>query len=263
MSQDWRIETNSSDYFAAQKKRLATDERRPAIRKASDLVGPGIAEAAVRITDFNDVLATFNGYFSAEPGALFAPNTSDSFIGSVINDATLGGVQEFTSLVSGNVYRRPFLRNPSDESSVSWSAWRSDSKVLDTLSGTTQADTPVALDTSTYVEMPGIEVYGNDPDTFTRTTFTIDVRPGVYTGYFWMRTVENIYIESVLIEMPNGDIQGEEFVINKLGASGIREPLNFSSTSDTGFLRMTARQTDITSATFEFRSIKLTRVGDV
>lgn len=75
MSQNWREEINAADYFGHQKKKQEIENRRPVIRRASDLVGPGIGASAVRITDFNDILATYNGYYSARAGAYSAPNT--------------------------------------------------------------------------------------------------------------------------------------------------------------------------------------------
>lgn len=123
--QNWRTEITGQDYFGHQKKQAAVENRRPVIRKASDLVGPGIASSAVRITDFNNILATFNGYFSADAEATNAPNTTDQFIGFVSSDAELGGVQQFTSLTDGKVWVRVFNRNPADSSALYFGTWKS------------------------------------------------------------------------------------------------------------------------------------------
>lgn len=123
MSQSWRTEVDAADYFGNQKKKLEVADRRPVIRRPSDLVGPNIGSAATRITDFNDILATYNGFCSAAPGAVGAPNATDAFIGYVIMDDELGGEQVFRSLVDGVEYARTALRNPSDPTSITWSSW--------------------------------------------------------------------------------------------------------------------------------------------
>jgi hypothetical protein len=120
---NWRTEVNAGDYLGHQKKKLDIADRRPVIRKASDLVGPGIAASAVRITNYNDLLATYNGFFSSDVGALHAPNDSDAFVGTTSSDSVLGGVQTYTSLATATTYTRIFTRSPLDPSSIFWGAW--------------------------------------------------------------------------------------------------------------------------------------------
>lgn len=121
--QNWRTEVNAQDFFGNQKKQASLDNRRPVIRKPSDLVGPGIAANAIRLDDFNDHLATYDGFFSADVGALNAPNSTDAFVGTVTSDADLGGVQTFAGLTTQAAYQRVFNRNPSDEATIYWGSW--------------------------------------------------------------------------------------------------------------------------------------------
>ena len=121
--QNWRTSTNSADYFGQQKKQLNVADRRPVIRRASDLVGPGIAATAVQITDFNDLLATYNGFFSSEAGALNAPSGFQAFVGTVVSDAEIGGRQTFTGVDTEEVYQRVFRRNPGDSATIYWGDW--------------------------------------------------------------------------------------------------------------------------------------------
>ena len=121
--QNWRTEVEAVDYFTHAKKAAQLTERRP-VTRASDLVGPGIGATTIRITDYRDLLATFNGYYSSEPGAFDAPNSSESFVGHVISDAVLGGRQVFTGLTSGNVYSRSFTRSPTDPETIGWDVWQ-------------------------------------------------------------------------------------------------------------------------------------------
>lgn len=123
--QNWRTEVTGVDYLQHQKKQAQIENRRPVIRKASDLVGPGIDAHAIRLTDFNDTLATFNGFFSADISAYNAPNSTDAFVGFVSSDASLGGIQQFTSLATGKVWYRVFTRSPADATAVSWGTWKS------------------------------------------------------------------------------------------------------------------------------------------
>lgn len=126
MSSNWRQETDAADYFGHQQKKLNVADRRPVIRRASDLVGPGIGASATRITDFSDLLATYNGYFSSVPGARHAPNDTEAFVGHVVMDDTLGGRQVFTGLTSRTEYARVFVRNPGDPSNpdtILWGDW--------------------------------------------------------------------------------------------------------------------------------------------
>lgn len=126
MSQNWRTEVDAQDYFGHQKKQLNLADRRPVIRRPSDLVGPGINIHATRITNFNDPLVTFNGFFSAAPAATNAPTNTGAYIGWVSSDAELGGIQLFTNLNNGTTYRRTFTRNaldPDSHSALIWGAW--------------------------------------------------------------------------------------------------------------------------------------------
>lgn len=123
MSQNWRTPTDAEDYFGQQQKQMNVNNRRPVIRKASDLVGPGIGATAVRITNFNDLLAQYNGFFSAAAGADFAPTADQNYIGQTISDAELGGVQIFYGMETGTRYRRVFTRNPADYSTIVWGNW--------------------------------------------------------------------------------------------------------------------------------------------
>lgn len=120
---NWRTGIDAEDYLRQQKKKAAVADRRPLIRKASDLVGPGIASQAIRLTDFNDVLATYNGFFSADTGALNAPPEAGPFVGFVVSDAELGGWQTFVSLSTNTNYARTFKRNPADPNKIYWQSW--------------------------------------------------------------------------------------------------------------------------------------------
>lgn len=115
---------NASVYFGNQKKKTTLADRRPLIRRASDLVGPGISVYSVPISDFNNLLATFNGYFSADGTAANSPVGGEQFVGTVASDETMGGVQTFTSLTTESVWQRVFRRAPGDSETLSWGTWK-------------------------------------------------------------------------------------------------------------------------------------------
>lgn len=125
MTETGRIEVDGGDYFGHQKKKLQFADRRPVIRRPSDLVGPGIAANSVRITDFNDLLATFNGYFGADEGAANAPTSTQAYVGTTTSDSLIGGAQVFYGMEDQASYRRVFTRSPLDPSAIFWGDWES------------------------------------------------------------------------------------------------------------------------------------------
>jgi hypothetical protein len=185
-----RPENDAFDYFNNQNKKLALADRRPVIRRASDLVGPGIADSAVRITDFNNMLATFNGYYSAAAGATNAPNDTGEFVGTVVMDAEFGGRQVFTDMDEGSEYTRVFQRAPADPETITWGAWRRRWRATPTALGYLgSVNTPVASGGigGTPLFAPDITT-GQAADDLYSTDYagggrTFDIaEQGVYTG---------------------------------------------------------------------------------
>jgi hypothetical protein len=124
MSQNWRTRVTAQDHFGQQKRISEIEQRRPAPRNGRDLgLGPGIGSSAVVVTNWNDLLAQFDVYYSSAPAHFGAPIDTVGFVGITYHDSTYGGTQQVTGLVSGNHYRRVFRRNPSDARSVSFAAW--------------------------------------------------------------------------------------------------------------------------------------------
>lgn len=121
--QSWRTETNAGEYLGHQQKRGQLADRRPVIRRASDLVGPGIGVSAVRLTDLKDPLALCNGFFSARSDALDAPTSAEDFIGFCVVDAEIGGMQTFRGMSTGKEYVRMVSRSPSDPETLAWGNW--------------------------------------------------------------------------------------------------------------------------------------------
>lgn len=121
--QNWRTEVDAVDYFGHQQKKVNLADRRPVIRRPADLVGPGIGPNAITITDFNDLLATFNGYYAAEPGAQNAPTDDQSFTGFTVSEGAMGGTQAFYGMTDGRQYTRVFNRSEKDPATLFWGPW--------------------------------------------------------------------------------------------------------------------------------------------
>ena len=125
-AQNWGPQATPEKYFSDQAKRAAMSERRPRPAKAADLVGPGIGPTARPITDLNDPLALFNGYFTAEMGVLNGPNVASPMVIHVQMDAVNGGVQSAYPInFPGVHYERVVVRGVADPDTLSFlSGWR-------------------------------------------------------------------------------------------------------------------------------------------
>lgn len=203
--QSWRTDVDAGDYFLHQKKHAEIERRRPLIRNGSDLVGPGIGANAVRITDYNDLLATFNGYFSSKPGADSAPNTSEGFVGQVVSDSELGGTQKFTGLTSGIEYSRTFSRSPEDPEAVAWTPWTSKARLTPAAQGNDIVTTDVSSGTGTTLIAPNITTLGPS-GYFERSNIGIKItRQGVYTGVIQVGTnVGGLTLDGMAVYRPDG-----------------------------------------------------------
>lgn len=203
---DWRIETDADTYFTHQQKEVNLASRRPVPRKGSDLgLGPGLGANTVRIDDFSDLLATFNGYYSSAPDAENAPNETDAFVGYVVSDAEYGGRQVFTSLDTGVDYTRTFVRSPTDPEAIAWGAWRSTPLINPSVQGYVENDTTVLASSAALLTPPTLTPLG-DPGYFEVASNTIKVlRSGIYTGAFQIGDRAGNTTVTLAVYRPDGD----------------------------------------------------------
>lgn len=203
--QNWRTDVTAGDYFLHQKKQSEIERRRPTIRAASDLVGPGIGANAVRLDDFNDLLATFNGYYSSAAGAAHAPTSAEAFVGHVVSDATLGGRQEFTGLTTGVEYTRTFTRSPIDPEALAWGDWTERRRVLSTTWTVGDNDTDVLPGNDAVLEAPSLSSVG-EPGVYERSDTAIAIRkPGIYTGSVQVGDRVGSTIATISFYQPQGE----------------------------------------------------------
>lgn len=95
---DTRQALTGNDWARGLERRILHEERRPAIRAPSDLLGPGIAPFAIQLYDWNQDEAVFNGFWWTEPGALNTPDpdTLNYYMGQTIGSPFGFGLQHVT-----------------------------------------------------------------------------------------------------------------------------------------------------------------------
>lgn len=88
---------NMSDWMNQRVKREMHEARRPQIRRASDLLGPGFGPFAVEVRDWNADETAFNGFFYSDAGSLNSPDEDLIWLGLVIASGQGHGVQQLFS----------------------------------------------------------------------------------------------------------------------------------------------------------------------
>lgn len=271
--QNWRIPTDATDYLLHRQKQGDLEQRRPNIRQASDLVGPGIGAYAVRLTDFDDVLATFNGFFSSLPGALNAPNSTGTFVGMTAVDSEMGGVQVFTEMESGDEYRRTFQRYPGDESVILWGTWQGEEE--------TGGIVPTAVDTPNYrvtsvpagttftplrvPEIDGIGLTDTFESTYAASGVALNIlRPGVYSGHVSINMTGTGLTAALNVNMPDKASMRTRAYLSVPAAGGIRLSFLFINTSTAvRTLSLSLFHSHASAAqNVSWRELQITRLGD-
>lgn len=112
-------------------KRVLHEERRPQIRTASDILGPGIAPYCVRLEDWSADETLFNGFWYTEPGAFNQPVADRYWMGySLATEAGFGleRASEFYGSTTDVAWPRPvYVRKfwtPNPDTPRQWSLWR-------------------------------------------------------------------------------------------------------------------------------------------
>lgn len=272
-AQNWRTEVDAVDYLGHQKKATNLSDRRPAIRKPSDMpaMGPAIAAAALSVSNWNDVIATYDGYYSSARAAN-GPRPEISgvdlgydiheYVGYVVTDSAMGGVQVLTDLDTGSEYLRTFLRAPSDPSSVTWSPWGARHRIPPTAFA--QTTFAVVAQEGIYTSLTAPTLNGvNFEETYSSDGYLVSIlEQGVYTGLVEI-TVGNL----------GGGASGSELVLSvpRMGTSetiivpGTRAAFTFINTKDTpADMTLTAQQfnTNNTDQNITWKRLDITRIGD-
>lgn len=264
-SQNWRTEVDASDYFGHQKKRVELEQRRPVVSRASDLVGPGIGESAIRITDFNELLATFNGYYSSAPGAYNAPTDSEAFIGTTVSDPVLGGRQTFTGLTSGYEYARTFVRSPTDPTSLSWGIWRGDERIPASATLSAAVDTDrISNQGVILLRAPSLETLGAPGSYGSGRNDVYVIRPGVYTGHLTIVGPLGLTLTNVEVRWPDR-VGSKVSLLGPMSNAGrtIRVPFTFWSTGENQEIRVGVSHDNVVDQTLTWSDFAIARLGDI
>lgn len=277
--QNWRQEVGMLDILGHQKKKNQVADRRPVIRKPSDLVGPGIDASAVRVTDWNDVLATFNGYFSSTR-ALNGPRVETAgpdinydtniYAGFVTMDGEYGGKQIITDLDTYIDYSRVFRRAPSDPNTIVWGSWVSSSSAPPSAFNEGNTVTSVPSGVLTALNAPVLNG-SNWETTYDPNGTSLDIlSDGVYTGVLRIYTFtgsSNLNAVTVSVTTPRGlvtETVGYTANINYSPPTTacFRTPFTFTSLAETATITVDVQIT--TGGPYNvYWGIDITRVGGV
>jgi|GEM_PF-2907517 len=109
---NWAIDINASDWMRSMEKRILHEERRPSVRTASDIMGPGLGPYCVQIVDWNDPATAFNGmYYTLPPNGLNTPGSSQMWMGETFGNQDGTGYQDVYDPTGGSPpqhYQRTF-----------------------------------------------------------------------------------------------------------------------------------------------------------
>lgn len=80
--QGWMIGVDAAVYAQHLEKRMSSQERRPVVHNASDLLGPGFAPYVIDVNDFGetDDRALITGFYTAVAGLSDAPEATDPYV---------------------------------------------------------------------------------------------------------------------------------------------------------------------------------------
>lgn len=136
---NWRPNITAQDWMRSMEKRVLNEERRPLIRSAADLLGPGFAPYAVQVTDWDGDEAVFNGMFYSTAGlSINSPDNGSDWIGMVLAEADGFGIQRVMEHRSDNAetpireYMRRFF-DPGGGGTRAYSAWQPMHPVVESL----------------------------------------------------------------------------------------------------------------------------------
>lgn len=265
--EDYRPEEDAFDYLRNQRKKSELADRRPVIRKAADLVGPGIGSAATRVSNWNDMLAIYNGFYSSPVGAYNAPNGTEQFVGVVTQDSEFGGVQTLTGLTSGTVFKRRFTRSPFAADVVHWQPWSFDERIPATYFVADPAVTALTLSAGQQGLLPmpsGSESkHPSAPSTYSVTGTSLNIlRQGVYSGV--LRVNATASPSWVTVRVPT--FTGQDHIRSGQITGGLNGavliPVEFRVNSGTRALEVLGENYATGAGTYYLDSIRLTRHGD-
>jgi hypothetical protein len=126
----WRPTINFNDWMRDIEKRLMHEERRPSVRPAYDVVGPGISTYSQQVEDWNSDGPIVNGFFYSEADQVInSPADDCDWMGLVQANALGQGLQRVWEYVTTAdepdpdpaLFTRSFVTN--DDGTRSYTPW--------------------------------------------------------------------------------------------------------------------------------------------
>jgi hypothetical protein len=93
-SNNWAIDIDANDYLRSMEKRMLHEERRPQVRSAADLLGPGFSPYSVETNDWNAEATARQGFWWSAPNALNSPDNTKTWMGWVTSNSDGSGIQD-------------------------------------------------------------------------------------------------------------------------------------------------------------------------
>lgn len=189
----WRTGITGEDWMRGMEKRVLHEERRPQIRTASDILGPGIAPYCIRIEDWNAPETLFNGFWYSEPGAFNAPKSDRYWIGYSFAIEGGWGIERVSEYFGDTtdvawprqVWVRKFWTDTPD-ALRQWSAWRIEDNtppgIISEYGGSSVIQTPysTANDTNAWTQAAGFTITRQETRRISTSIIAVDVE--------WTRT---------------------------------------------------------------------------
>jgi hypothetical protein len=188
----WRVPQDASDWMREVEKRILHEERRPNVRTASDIMGPGLSPYSVLINDWNVDETNFNGFFHSDPGALNTPDNTRYWMGTSQATSEGYGLMRVTEYRDGRTgytwprltYIRKFFTAPGTQRQ--FSAWRLDDGTPPGLiseyggSSVAEVNYTTASDTTAWTAATGFRIDRQETRRIAPTILSTDVE--------WTRT---------------------------------------------------------------------------
>jgi len=199
----WRAPQDAADWMREVEKRILHEERRPNIRTASDLMGPGLSPYSILINDWNAAETNFNGFFHTDPGALHTPDSTRYWMGTSQATPEGFGLQRVTEYQGGRTdatwprltYIRKFFTPPGTQRQ--FSVWRLDDGtppgIISEYGGSSVAEIKytTASDTTAWTAASGFSITRQETRRVADSIVSTDVE--------WTRT------GAAIVRNPSGD----------------------------------------------------------
>lgn len=124
--QSGRVNLTLDDWMRDIETRILHEERRPQIRNAADIMGPGLGPKTMQLVDWNDDATTFNGFFWSDVNSRNSPDANKQWMGYNLVNADGSGYQrvyEFKGQGDDTTMVTYVRRSLGSGASRTWGPW--------------------------------------------------------------------------------------------------------------------------------------------